>query len=140
MSDYTDVLLMFDYLEDEALEALVELDAREAGIGGGEFRRVTDDGPHQHWGGSPQGAECHVVAGTFNHLDAEQLREAVRTLPWVCPHAVQLLVHNENDALFGMWVLLDGHWAEVPIPRTHRGRRGHLVRSDCPDDESLTTR
>lgn len=135
MSNYTDVLLLFNYLEDEVLEALVALDVRAEGIGGGEFRRVTEDGPHPHWGGSPRGAECHVVAGTFNHLDAEHLRETVRGLPWKCTHSVQLLLHNENDALFGMWVLLDGRWAEVPIPRTGRHHLGHLERSDCPGDE-----
>ncbi|MFG2925582.1 hypothetical protein ACGFYA_29265 [Streptomyces sp. NPDC048305] len=136
MSDFTDVILLFSYLEDSVLEDIVSLDTFDAGLGSGSLKRVSGDQQLGHWGGSLQGAECHVVAGTFNHLNPEKLRRTLRGLPWKCSHAVQLLLHNENDALFGVWMLLDGGWAEVPLPRTVRHEAlGHLQRTDCPDDE-----
>ncbi|MFD7229271.1 hypothetical protein [Streptomyces sp. NPDC059881] len=136
MSDFTDVMLLFSYLEDAVLEDIVCLDSIDAGLGHGGLKRVSGDHQLGHWGGSLRGAECHVVAGTFNHLNAEKLRRTLQALPWRCPHAVQLLLHNENDALFGVWMLLDGDWAEVTLPRTVRHEaRGHLERTDCPDDE-----
>ncbi|WP_392748968.1 hypothetical protein [Streptomyces sp. LN590] len=135
MSDFTDVLLLFSGLEDDAMEYLVGLDLREQGVGGGDLKRVSADHPSGHWGGHV-GAECHAVAGTFNRLDTETLRRRLRAAPWKCPHDVQLLLHNENDVLFGLWMLLDGQWAEVQLPRTERAAsRGQLQRTDCPDDE-----
>ncbi|URN11143.1 hypothetical protein LUW77_01590 [Streptomyces radiopugnans] len=133
MSDFTDVLLLFNYLEDEAMEHLVELDLPGADDGG--FRRVSADHPLGHWGGRA-GAECHVVAGTFDHLNTVRLRRLLQTVPWKCPHGVQLLLHNENDAIFSLWMLVDERWVEVPLPRTARHpSQGHLRRTDCPDDE-----
>ncbi|MGQ4727928.1 MULTISPECIES: hypothetical protein [Streptomyces] len=138
MSDCTDVILLFSYLEDAVMEEIARLDPVLTGLHPRGLKRVSGDEQLGHWGGNPRGAECHVVAGTFNHLDAEKLRATLRTLPWKCPHAVQLLLHNENDAAFGMWMLLDRDWAEVPLPRTVRdGAGGHLRRMDCPDGEYL---
>ncbi|MET7584237.1 hypothetical protein [Streptomyces microflavus] len=136
MSDFTDVILLFSYLEDSVLQHIISLDPLDAGLHPSGFKRVSGDEQLGHWGGTPRGSECHVLAGTFNHLNTGQLRSTLQQLPWKCPHSVQLLLHNENDALFGMWILLDGHWLEVPIPRTtRRSTDGHLHRTDCPDDE-----
>ncbi|MFD7855262.1 hypothetical protein ACFV6B_13385 [Streptomyces microflavus] len=136
MSDFTDVILLFSYLEDSVLQHIISLDPLDAGLHPSGFKRVTGDQQLGHWGGTPRGAEGHILAGTFNHLNTGQLRSTLQQLPWKCPHSVQLLLHNENDALFGMWILLDGHWLEVPIPRTtRRPADGHLHRTDCPDDE-----
>ncbi|MFD6655141.1 hypothetical protein ACFWEB_08265 [Streptomyces parvus] len=138
MSNFTDVVLLFSYLEDAVMEEIVRIDPFLTGLHPRGLKRVSGDEQLGHWGGTPRGAECHVVAGTFNHLDAEELRRTLRALPWRCPHAVQLLVHNENDAVFGMWMLLDGDWTEVSLPRTMRQEAGgHLQRTDCPDDEYL---
>ncbi|MET7585101.1 hypothetical protein AB0J30_37225 [Streptomyces microflavus] len=137
MSDFTDVILLFSYLEDSVLQHIISqpcpprrrtaLQRIQVGQRGRAARAL---------GRHPRGAECHVLAGTFNHLNTGKLRSTLQQLPWKCPHSVQLLLHNENDALFGMWILLDGHWLEVPIPRTtRRPADGHLHRTDCPDDE-----
>ncbi|MGF0175628.1 hypothetical protein ACQF36_35660 [Streptomyces sp. Marseille-Q5077] len=136
MSDFTDVMLLFSSLEDSVLQDIISLDPFDAGLGREGLKRVSGDQQSGRWGGSVLGAECHVVAGTFNHLNAGKLRSKLQELPWKCPHSVQLLLHNENDAVFGMWMLLDGHWLEVSLPRTARhSPGGHLQRTDCPDDE-----
>lgn len=68
--------------------------------------------------------------------EAEAGSLLLQAAPWRCPRRVQLLLHNENDALFGLWMLLDERWVEVPLPRTARDpSRRHLRRTDCPDDE-----
>ncbi|MGW4152642.1 hypothetical protein ACWEDF_05755 [Micromonospora chersina] len=53
----------------------------------------------------------HHWAGLLEHLQA---------LPWPRPESVQVMIHDEEDDCFGLWMLYDGRLAEVPLPRTER--------------------
>lgn len=65
-------------------------------------------------------------SGLLSHLES---------LPWPNPESVQVLIHDENDDCFGLWMIFDGKLVEVPLPRTHRENyassvTGVLVRKD----------
>lgn len=40
--------------------------------------------------------------------------------PWPCPHTVQVLLRDQDDDCFGLWMFQDGKLVEVAIPRTER--------------------
>lgn len=73
------------------------------------------------------------------------LLEHLESLPWKSPHSVQVLVHDEEDECFGLWMIHDGKLVEVPLPRTRRAfwpssytgevdpeSPGILIRTDGP--------
>ncbi|WP_199749129.1 hypothetical protein [Amycolatopsis sp. WAC 01376] len=41
-------------------------------------------------------------------------------MPWPDPASLQVLVHDEDDDCFGLWMLYDGELKEVELPRTAR--------------------
>ncbi|MEU3655179.1 hypothetical protein AB0E67_20680 [Streptomyces sp. NPDC032161] len=49
--------------------------------------------------------------GLLRHLES---------LPWPDPRMVQVLIHDEEDDVFGLWMMRDGALAEVPLPGTRR--------------------
>ncbi|MGW4274729.1 hypothetical protein ACWEGQ_20745 [Streptomyces seoulensis] len=64
-------------------------------------------------------------------------------LPWPFPHSVQILLRDQDDECFGLWMLHDGSLKEVPLPCTVRHENdvaplgSILVRTDregCPAD------
>ncbi|WP_317447437.1 hypothetical protein [Streptomyces collinus] len=48
------------------------------------------------------------------------LLEHLESLPWPFPRTVQILIHDEEDDCFGLWMIHDGRLVEVPLPRTQR--------------------
>ncbi|MEU2426316.1 hypothetical protein ABZ619_35795 [Streptomyces sp. NPDC007851] len=64
------------------------------------------------------------------------LLEDLESQPWPSPHSVQVLIHDEEDDCFGLWMMHDGRLVEVPLPRTSRYFwRNHYtgeVDADCP--------
>ncbi|MDT6987362.1 hypothetical protein ACFSUJ_24745 [Streptomyces lusitanus] len=50
-------------------------------------------------------------SGLLRHLES---------LPWPCPNSVQVLIHDQDDDCFGLWMMHDGKLVEVPLPRTQR--------------------
>lgn len=69
-------------------------------------------------------------SGLLNHLES---------LPWPRPESVQVLIHDEEDDCFGMWMIHDHRLVEVPHPHTRRtygrtppaeGDPGVLTRTD----------
>jgi hypothetical protein len=48
------------------------------------------------------------------------LLEYLQSLAWPRPETVQILVHDEGDDCFGLWMIFDGDLVEVPLPRTKR--------------------
>lgn len=72
----------------------------------------------------------HNWHGLLAHLES---------LPWPNPHSVQVLIHDEEDHCFGLWMLYDGKLVEVPLPRTRRepfdaSVTGVLSRTDYLDE------
>lgn len=64
------------------------------------------------------------------------LLEHLESLPWPSPHTVQVLIHDEEDDCFGLWMIHDGRLVEVPLPRTRRdfwtNHYTGVVDQDCP--------
>jgi hypothetical protein len=50
-------------------------------------------------------------SGLLKHLES---------LPWPRPESVQVLLHDEEDDCFGLWMIHDGRLVEIPLPRTQR--------------------
>jgi hypothetical protein len=50
-------------------------------------------------------------SGLLKHLES---------LPWPRPESVQVLIHDQDDDCFGLWMIHDGKLVEVPLPRTQR--------------------
>ena len=48
------------------------------------------------------------------------LLKHLESLPWPNPGHVQVLIHDEEDDCFGLWMIHDGRLVEVPLPRTQR--------------------
>jgi hypothetical protein len=48
------------------------------------------------------------------------LLEYLQSLPWPRPETVQVLIHDEEDDCFGLWMMYDGKLVEVALPRTER--------------------
>ncbi|MFB7614652.1 hypothetical protein [Kitasatospora sp. NPDC056181] len=48
------------------------------------------------------------------------LLKHLESLPWPDPGKVQVLIHDEEDDCFGLWMIHDGRLLEVPLPRTRR--------------------
>ncbi|MFJ1704637.1 hypothetical protein [Kitasatospora sp. NPDC088346] len=42
------------------------------------------------------------------------------SLAWPRPESVQVLIHDEEDDCFGLWMMRDGALTEVPLPRHQR--------------------
>jgi hypothetical protein len=81
------------------------------------FTRV-DDGVFS--GVGPGSAECYMWVIQFYRHNWRNLLSHLESLPWRDPHSVQVLVHDEEDACFGLWMIYDGRLTEVPLPRTER--------------------
>ncbi|MFF3906468.1 hypothetical protein ACFYZJ_10780 [Streptomyces sp. NPDC001848] len=67
--------------------------------------------------GSP---ECYAWVIQFQRHNWRNLLPHLESLPWPAPHSVQILVHDEEDDCFGLWMIYDGRLIEVPLPRTER--------------------
>ncbi|MFJ8645900.1 hypothetical protein ACIRNI_07230 [Streptomyces sp. NPDC093546] len=82
--------------------------------------------------------ECYAWVIQFIRLNWRGLLPHLEALPWPDPHSVQVLVRDEDDDCFGLWMLYDGALTEVPLPRTQRkpyenSVTGWLRRTDRPD-------
>lgn len=56
---------------------------------------------------------------THRHHWAELLA-FLQSMSWPRPETVQVLIHDEEDDCFGLWMFTDGRLSEVPLPRTER--------------------
>ena len=69
------------------------------------------------WGGSfgigwaTEFERMRSRSGLLRHLES---------LPWPRPESVQVLIHDQDDDCFGLWMIHDGRLVEVPLPRTER--------------------
>lgn len=84
-------------------------------------------------------AECYAWVIQFSRSTWGGLLSYLEALPWPRPDSVQVLVRDEEDDCFGLWMIYDGKLAEVPLPRTHREEfpgfsvTGVLTRLDRPE-------
>lgn len=88
--------------------------------------------------GSEHGSEsCFMWVAQFQRLTWLGLLPHLESLRWPRPHSVQVLIHDEEDDCFGLWMIYDDRLTEVPLPRTTRSPfpgesvTGLLLRSDA---------
>ncbi|MFC8343025.1 hypothetical protein [Streptomyces sp. NPDC057280] len=102
------------------------------------------------WKGKFVPVPSSLGAGTMYSWASEFVRVGSRTgllkhlesLPWDRPESVQVLIHDEEDDCFGLWMIHDGKLVEIELPRTVRlhdpapetfefaPSPGYLVRTD----------
>lgn len=81
------------------------------------FTRINDSMFAGSRSGSP---ECYAWVVQFTQLNWRALLPHLESLSWPDPFSLQVLVHDEEDHCFGLWMLYDGKLTEVPLPRTSR--------------------
>lgn len=129
MSRMAEIIVLAGF-EDEVMEPLTRPDATRTWRG--HFTQISD------W----------FVGGWYIDFFRVSQRSGVlkdlEALPWNSPERVQVMVHDEDDDCFGLWMFRDGALVEVGIPGTRRihtpppswwgddPRPGVLVRTD-PD-------
>ncbi|MFI5966419.1 hypothetical protein ACIA8J_30205 [Streptomyces asoensis] len=73
-------------------------------------------------------------SGLLRHLES---------LAWPYPESVQVLIHDEDDDCFGLWMMCDGVLAEQPVPG-HRRVHGPVLPPDeylpCPPSPGVLVR
>ncbi|MDX6352945.1 MAG: hypothetical protein QOF84_7735 [Streptomyces sp.] len=89
------------------------------------------------------GSWVDMWAVEFTRRNWHGLLAHLESLPWPHPHSVQVLVHDEEDDCFGLWMMYDNRLVEVPLPRTERefhpdsSVTGILTRSDHRTPDAL---
>ncbi|MFG2989606.1 hypothetical protein ACGFZK_10025 [Streptomyces sp. NPDC048257] len=56
----------------------------------------------------------------FRQYTHSGLLKHPESLPWPHPEQVQVLIHDEEDDCFGLWMMYDGALAEEPHPGLQR--------------------
>ncbi|MFE3188003.1 hypothetical protein ACFXHA_03285 [Nocardia sp. NPDC059240] len=82
--------------------------------------------------------ECYAWVIQFRRRTWTGLLAHLESLEWPDPNSVQVLVHDEEDSCFGLWMIYDGKLTEIPLPRTKRLEfpstiTGVLLRTDDED-------
>jgi hypothetical protein len=99
-SDRQNVEAFSDWLREQA-----PLRHQADALGVGSLRLIT--GPDNAWGGG-KNPECEVWAGALNHADLDALRQRFAATPWQQPNVVQLLIMDQEEAFFRLWMIRQG--------------------------------
>ena len=98
-----------DHLVATAFSEWLRLEApqRDGGSrrGCGYLTLITDQ--ESRWGGW-KFPECDVWAGALNHADLDAVLAHVRQLEWNLPNAVQLMIMDQEQCFFRVWMFRDG--------------------------------
>ena len=94
---------------------------------------LTRSDPNRAWGerfsridnsffsGSRAGSDrCYAWTIQFNRPRWRELLSHLESLPWPDPYSVQVLIHDQDDSCFSLWMLYEGQLSEVPLPHTTR--------------------
>lgn len=83
--------------------------------GVGFLRDITASGAPHGWGGF-KSPECDIWAGALNHADLDAVVAKVASLPWGYPAAVQLLLMDQEETYFRLWMWRDGEFKQYAPP------------------------
>ncbi|MFG2825858.1 hypothetical protein ACGFX4_41340 [Kitasatospora sp. NPDC048365] len=95
------------------------------------------------WDGTfaPLGGSIYGWFVEFDHVRPRTgLLKFLETLPWPNPESVQVLMHDEEDDCFGLWMMRDGVLAEVPLPGHRRLHPPAPASDEFPPDPGLLWR
>jgi hypothetical protein len=69
-----------------------------------------------------------VWAAQAKQMHFDSILHAVMQLPWTEPQSLVILASSEDDNGYGLWMLVDDEWTEVPLSGWHRtdGSLRHL--------------
>ena len=67
------------------------------------------------WGGWKY-PECRLAGGALNHADLAAVVERVRSLNWAYPTNVQLLLKDQEETYFRLWMFRDGVFGQFAPP------------------------
>ncbi|WP_031521283.1 hypothetical protein [Streptomyces sp. NRRL F-5123] len=101
MADNDNAAALSEWLRTQAPRSYAT-DAR--GVG---FLRLLTSVENNEWGGWKM-PECEVWAGALNHADLPALRTRFARTPWVEPNAAQLMVMDQEESFFRLWMIRDG--------------------------------
>lgn len=75
---------------------------------------VTKEARH-HWGGwkNPQ---CRVWGGALNHADLSAVLARIAEIPWRDRELVQVLLRDEEEFQFSLYMYRDGQWRQYTPP------------------------
>jgi hypothetical protein len=73
------------------------------------------ESPDSVWPGTKV-HECCVWLGVLNHADLDKVRDRFAAMPWREPNAVQLMLMDQEEAFFRIWMIRDCQLCEVPLP------------------------
>lgn len=69
------------------------------------------------WGGW-KNPECTVFTGVLNHADIDAVVRHVESMPWAYPEFLQLLIQDQEEGFFRLWMYRAGRMVELtPPPR-----------------------
>lgn len=109
---------------------------------------LTRDDPERSWRGRFVPIESQW-AGSFGMgwaTEFEKMRSRsgllkhLESLPWPHPGSVQVLIHDQDDDCFGLWMIHDGRLVEVPLPRTQRFHPPRPWSEEYPPDPGFLLR
>jgi hypothetical protein len=98
------------WLEDDAPLREGETD----GTGVGSLRDLTNPEDH-HWGGW-KNPECNVFGAALNHADLDAVIQRVADIHWKHPEAIQLLLMDQEESYFRLWMLREGQMRQYSPP------------------------
>lgn len=94
--------------------------------GVGTLTDQTSDGTTT-WGGT-KFPECVVWAGALNHADLPAILGKVESMPWEAPGAVQVLLMDQEEGYFRLWMIRNGHMTQfAPTPPPEEKLEGPWV-------------
>ncbi|MFF8401080.1 hypothetical protein ACF06P_05525 [Streptomyces sp. NPDC015684] len=108
MSRAADVIVLAPYSE-EVMEPLTRQDPERSWRGRFEPVQGQDGGFGYGW--ALEFDKAHGRSGLLADLEA---------LSWPNPLRVQVLIRDQDDDCFGLWMFHDDKLVEVPLPRTER--------------------
>ncbi len=100
---------------------------------------LTRSDPDRTWNGvfhemRPRGLYMFAWGTEFVRMSGRTgLLRDLESLPWPRPETVQVLIHDEEDDCFGLWMIHDGKLVEIPLPRTRRAWWPPRHPEDPPD-------
>ena len=73
----------------------------------GPYNAGLEESPISVWPGS-KAPECHVWLGVLNNSDPSRFRALLISIPWRLPNAVQLMLMDQEEQYFRLWMFRDG--------------------------------